>query len=106
MNVLALAMLADRENASGPLVLFAQMALIFMIFYWLLFRPQRKEQQRLQQMIANVKKGDDVVMTGGLVGTVVHVTEDRLTLKSDESRFVVERARVARVVEKSGDTAT
>ena len=107
MNVTLLAMLAaDRQNANGAIVLFAEMALIFMIFYWLLIRPQRKEQAKLQDMISNVKKGDDVVMSGGLVGTVVHVTDDRLTLKSDQSKFLVERARIARVVGKAGDPAS
>ena len=107
MNVTLLATLAaDRQGANGAVVLFAEMALIFLIFYWLLIRPQRKEQQKLREMITNVKKGDVVVMNGGLVGTVVHVTDDRLTLKSDQSKFLVERARIARVVGTAGDTTS
>ncbi len=101
MNVTLLAVLmADRQNANGAIVLFVEMALIFMIFYWLLIRPQRKEQQRLQEAIMNVKKGDEVIMSGGLVGTVVHVADDRLTLKSDETKFVVDRSRIAKVTGK------
>ncbi len=101
MNVTLLAALAaDRQNANGAIVLFVEMAVIFMIFYWLLIRPQRKEQQRLQEAITNVKKGDEVVMSGGLVGTVLHVADDRLTLKSDQSKFLVDRGRIARVVSK------
>ena len=96
---------ADRQNANGAIVLFVEMAVIFLIFYWLLIRPQRKEQMRLREAIQNVKKGDDVVMSGGLVGSVVHVTEDRLTLKSDESRLIVDRGRIAGVIPK-GESAT
>lgn len=74
-----------------------QLVAIFAIFYFLLIRPQRKEQERHREMIAAVKKGDDVAMAGGIVGTVVHATEDRLTLKTGEdTRVVVLRSRVAR----------
>ena len=95
---------ADRQNANGAIVLFVEMAVIFLIFYWLLIRPQRKEQMRLREAIQNVKKGDDVVMSGGVVGSVVHVAEDRVTLKSDESRLIVDRGRIAGVIPK-GDTS-
>ena len=107
MNVTLLAMLGgERQNANGGMVLLIQLALIILIFYWLLIRPQQKEQQRLREMIQNVKKGDEVVMNGGLVGTVVHVDESRVTLKSDESRFLVDRARIAHVQVKGGDSGS
>jgi preprotein translocase subunit YajC len=76
-----------------------QMAAIFAIFYFLLIRPQRKEQQRHRTMVAELKKGDEVVTGGGIIGTVVHVQDDRLTIKTGENtRLVVERARISRVV--------
>jgi preprotein translocase subunit YajC len=87
-----------REGANGAVVLLVQMGLFFVIIYWLFIRPQRKEQDRFRQMVAAVKKGDEVVTSGGVIGTVVHATEDRLTIKSDQSRLVIERSRVARVI--------
>ena len=87
-----------REGADGTLIFMIQMMAIFAIFYFLLIRPQRKEQQRHQEMIRTVKKGDDVVTAGGIIGTVVHAQEDRLTLRTGENtRIVVERARVAKM---------
>jgi len=81
------------------MIFMMQMAAIFAIFYFLLIRPQRKEQERHRTMIAELKKGDEVVTNGGIIGTVVHVQEDRLTIKTGENtRIVVERGRVARVV--------
>ena len=89
---------APREGGNATLIFMMQMAAIFAIFYFLLIRPQRKEQERHRKMIAELRKGDEVVTNGGIIGTVVHVQEDRVTIKTAENtRLVVERARVARV---------
>ncbi len=71
--------------------------MILLIFYFVLIVPQRREQKRHQDMVAALKKGDEVVMTGGLVGEIVHITDDRLTLRTAESRVMVDRGRVARL---------
>lgn len=105
MNAVMLAVLAaPREGGNATLIFVLQMAAIFAIFYFLLIRPQRKEQQRHRTMIENVKKGDDVVTNGGIIGTVLHVKDDRLTIKTGEdTRLVVQRGRIAQVMEV-GDT--
>jgi len=79
------------------MILLIQLALIFLIFYWLLIRPQRKEQERHRAMIQALKKGDEIVTAGGIVGTIVHATEDRLTVKTAENtRFILDRSKVQR----------
>ncbi len=96
---------APREGGNATMIFMMQMLAIFAIFYFLLIRPQRKEQQRHRTMIAELKKGDEVVTNGGIIGTVIHVQDDRLTIKTDENtRLVVERARIARV--STGDAST
>jgi len=91
---------APREGGNATLIFVLQMAAIFAIFYFLLIRPQRKEQQRHRTMIENLKKGDDVVTNGGIIGTVLHVKDDRLTIKTGEdTRLVVQRGRIAQVME-------
>jgi preprotein translocase subunit YajC len=81
------------------MIFMMQMVAIFAIFYFLLIRPQRKEQERHRNMISELKKGDEVVTNGGIIGTVVHVQDDRLTIKTGENtRLVVERGRIARIV--------
>lgn len=90
---------APREGGNTTLIFMMQMAAIFAIFYFLLIRPQRKEQERHRTMIAELRKGDEVVTNGGIIGTVVHIQEDRLTIKTGENtRLVVERARIARII--------
>lgn len=89
-------LMVPREGGNAATALFVQMAAFAAIFYFLLIRPQKKEQDRHKEMLASIKKGDEVVTAGGIVGKVVEVKDDRLTVQSGESKLVVERARVAR----------
>jgi preprotein translocase subunit YajC len=59
-------------------------ALIFVIFYFLLIRPQQKKQKQHQNMLGTLKKGDRVVTSGGLYGTVVGVKENVVVLRIAE----------------------
>ena len=78
-------------------------ALIIPIFYFLLIRPQMKERKRHEEMVKGVKKGDEVVTNGGLIGTVIHSDGHRLTVRTGEStRVTVDRGRVASVLEEEG----
>lgn len=90
-------LLMAPAEGGGAMVLLIQLGLIFLIFYWLLIRPQRKERQRHQEMIQALRKGDEVVSVGGIVGTIVHADQDRLTLRTAENtRVVIERSKVGR----------
>ena len=97
MNYLGLILGAPREGANAGTVFIIQMVAIFAIFYFLLIRPQRAAQKRHQQMLSELKKGDEVITEGGLVGSVVHINEDQVTVKTGESRVVVLRGKIARV---------
>lgn len=77
--------------------LIINMLLVVAIFYFLLIVPQRREQKRHREMLAALKPGDQVVTMGGLVGEIVQLKEDQVTLKSGDARLVVERARIARL---------
>ena len=73
-----------------------QMVAIFAIFYFLLIRPHKKEQEKHEEMIQGLQKGDDVVTSGGVIGTIIHADGDRLTIKTaGETRLEVQRGRVA-----------
>ncbi|MFN7662340.1 MAG: preprotein translocase subunit YajC [Alphaproteobacteria bacterium] len=56
------------------------LVLIFVVMYFLVIRPQSKKAKEHQNMISGLKKGDRVVMSGGLIGTVLKVTEGELEL--------------------------
>ncbi len=70
-----------------------------LIIYFLLIRPQRKERDRQKQMIAAIGRGDEIVTTGGIVGTVIKADENRLIIKTGgETKITIERNNVARKV--------
>lgn len=80
-------------------VFFLNMTAVILIFYFLLIRPQRKEQARQKEMIAAVAKGDEIVTSGGIIGTVVRADEDSLIIKTaGETKITIERSRIARKV--------
>lgn len=67
------------------------------IMYFLFILPQRREQKRHRELIAGLKPGQEVVTTGGLVGEIIQLRDDLVTIKSGEARVVVERVRIARL---------
>jgi len=76
-------------------------AAIFAIFYFLLIRPQRKQQKEHEEMVENLQKGDEVVTLGGIIGTIIHLDDDRFVLKtSDDTRIEVERGKVGRKISR------
>ena len=98
--------------AAGPnrmFVTLAMYAVIFAIFYFILIRPQQRQRKLHEDTVQNLKKGDEIVTAGGLVGRVVHIketlkdgqlvrsAEDQVTIESGTSRVVVERGRIVRI---------
>lgn len=88
---------AQGGGSPGMLMIFQFVALIA-IFYFLLIRPQRKAAKKHQEVLAALKRGDQVMTEGGILGEVVHLTEDRVTVKTGEARVVVARGKIARVI--------
>jgi preprotein translocase subunit YajC len=106
----ALSLLALQVGGSSLLPFLIQVVAIFAIFYFLLIRPQQKQRRQHEEALRNIKRGDEVVTAGGIVGEIVHIKEavvegaprktmdDRVTIRSGESRLIVERGRIAKVV--------
>ena len=104
MKPLDLLLAVPREGGNAGLIFGVQMMLIFAIFYFLLIRPQAKARQRHEQVLAGIKKGDEIVTNGGIIGTIVHVEEKRLTLRTGENtRVTVDRSRIAAVLNAKGE---
>ncbi|HEY9448562.1 MAG TPA: preprotein translocase subunit YajC [Gemmatimonadaceae bacterium] len=118
---LSLIVAAQAPSGGGSFTPFLlQIGAIFAIFYFLVMRPQQKQRKLHQQSLRELKKGDEIVTAGGIVAEVIHIKEslkdgapvitmeDRITIKSGESRIVVERGRIARVVNSTagGGSAT
>ena len=88
-----------------------QVTLILAIFYFFLIRPQAQQKRKHEAALRAIKRGDQVVTFGGIVGEVIHIKEivtgegaaarpleDHVTIKSAESRLVVERGKIARII--------
>lgn len=67
------------------------------IIYFLMIRPKMQQEKKHRQRISELRKGDEVVTSGGIVGKIVHLTDTELTIKSDEARLRVARDRVAEI---------
>lgn len=74
-----------QGGAGGMLTSLLPLVLIFVIFYFLLIRPQQKKAKDHKQMIENLKKGDKVITSGGIYGVVENVGSNTLTLKISEN---------------------
>ncbi len=96
-----------------------QLVAIFGIFYFLLIRPQQQQKRKHEEALRSIKRGDQIVTSGGIVGEVIHVREvatgeggnprpmeDHITIKSAESRLIVERGRIARIIGPSTSAPT
>jgi preprotein translocase subunit YajC len=73
------------EQAGSPLMQFFPLILIFVIFYFLVFKPQKDKQKQQQEMVKNLKKNDQVVTVGGIHGTVVMVKDKTVIIRVDDN---------------------
>lgn len=90
---------------------------VILIFWFLVWRPQQKQRRTHEQALKGLKRGDEIVTAGGLIGEVIHIKEsskdgganrmdDRVTIKCGESRLVIERGRIAKILGATTAAAT
>ena len=91
---------AQPARSPGGSFFLIQMLLIFAIIYFFMIRPKMKQERKHRERVTQLKKGDEVITAGGIVGEVVHLKDDRVTVKSGESRIVVMRERIADIPSK------
>lgn len=88
---------ADQQGGGRMAVFLFQMLAFVAIIYFLLIRPKTQQEKRHRERLAQIRRGDRIITIGGVIGEVVHVKDDQLTVKSGESRLLVQRDRVASV---------
>jgi preprotein translocase subunit YajC len=92
---------ADAPGQADPIMSFLPLILIFVVFYFLLIRPQQKRAKEHKTMVEGLKKGDWVVTNGGLLGKVTDLGENFAKLQvSDGVEVKVQRAAVAALMPK------
>ncbi len=84
-------------SSQGGMVLMLQIAAIVGVMYFLFLRPQTKARKQAEAMLAALKKGDEVMTAGGIIGKVRDIREARITVESGTATVVVERSRIVRV---------
>ena len=92
-------------SGGGLTVLLLQMAAIGLVFYFLILRPSGQARKKHAELLTNLKKGDEVMTSGGLIGKVRDikevetggVKEIRVTLETGTASVVVERSRIVRI---------
>lgn len=92
-------------SGSGLSVLVLQMVAIGLVFYFLIMRPSGQARKRHSELLTKLKKGDEIMTSGGIIGRVKDIKEVetdgikevRVTVESGTSTFVIERSRIHRV---------
>ena len=86
-------------EAANPLAMFLPLVLIFLVFYFFIIRPQKKNQEQRKTMLSALKRGDKIVTNGGLYATVKDVKEDKVTATiSDGVKVEISRQAVSAVL--------
>ena len=97
----------DASSGMGMVGAIVWMVVLFGIMYFLMLRPQKKEQKRLQAMLNDMEVGDSIVTTGGFYGVVIDMTEEDVIVEfgnNKNCRIPVRKQAIAEV-EKAGSAA-
>jgi preprotein translocase subunit YajC len=89
----------QEGGQQNPMSFFIFMAVLFAVFYFILIRPQQKRQKDHRRLLENLKKGDKVVTTGGLQGTVVSLSDTVVTVEiADKVKVKVGRSFISGLI--------
>jgi len=87
-----------QPNLNVGIFNFIPLIFIFLVFYFLIIKPQQKKQKEHQRMVDNLKKNDEIVTSGGIHGVIVNVKEKTFVLRVDENaRIEVDKNSIAYV---------
>jgi preprotein translocase subunit YajC len=93
---------AEASGGSGGFASFIPLILMFVIFYFLLIRPQQKKTKEHRQMVDSLKTGDRIITSGGLHGRITGISENALTVEiAEKVRVKVNRGNVSALMQTS-----
>lgn len=97
----------NASSGMGMVGAIVWMVVLFGIMYFLMLRPQKKEQKRLQAMLNDMEVGDSIVTTGGFYGVVIDMTEEDVIVEFDNNKNcrIPMRKQAIAEVEKAGSAA-
>ena len=97
--------LSTAAGAGNMITLFLPLVVFFLLMYFMIMRPQKKEQQRVKSMLASMEVGDNVVTTSGFYGVLIDITEEDVIVEFGNNRncrIPMRKAAIAEV-EKASD---
>lgn len=89
------------QGGPGISAFVIQIGLFIGIFYFLLIRPQRRQAAQHKQLLESLQRGDQVVTSSGIVGEVVHIKDDQVTIRSGEAKFVILRSGISSITNRT-----
>ncbi len=106
MTIATLALMAPTDSPSAGLtMLLLQVGAIGLVFYFLILRPQQQARKKHEELLKGLKKGDEIVTVGGIIGRVKDVKDDRVTIETGTSTLVIDRARIVKVGDQAAPGA-
>ena len=81
------------------------LVIMVIMFYFVLIRPQSKKAKEHAQMLKAVRRGDEVVTSGGIVGEVVNVKDKTLVLRSMDAKFEVNKSAISEITKRTGEAS-
>ena len=97
----------EQDPRAGLLQMVGMFAILGVMFYFLLIRPQQKQRKEQENLLKNVKTGDKVLMSNGIFGIVTNVKEKALMVKiADNVKVEVLKSAISSIVQKSAETET
>ena len=109
-NPCALLALAPQGQSQGQptapgWVNMVPLALIVVVFYFALIRPQQKKTKEHAALLKSIRAGDKIVTSSGIVAVVVTVKEKTLTIRSADAKFEITKSAVGEITERSGESS-
>jgi preprotein translocase subunit YajC len=91
-----------QDAAPNPILGFLPLLLIIVIFYFLVFMPIQRQKKQQQQLLAGLQNGNTVLTSGGIIGTIISISDDTLVLrvKPDNIKIQVARSAVASLLDE------
>ena len=100
-SLLLLLFAPSGQGGAGMSAFLIQIALFIGIFYFLLIRPQRRQADQHKQLLASLQRGDQIVTSSGIIGEVVFIKDDQVTIRSGEAKFVILRSGITSITNRT-----
>jgi len=89
------------QGGPGMSMFILQMAVIAGIFYFLIIRPQKRQRKQHEDLLKSLQRGDKILTSSGIVGEVVHIKDDEVTIRSGEAKFVIMRNGISSITNRT-----